>query len=374
MKLTHLFAALELEYLQNEGASFHREIARKVGASLDAHPDALKMCIERIRNLVLSDRVGFFFNVTAQLEGDNVILAGESERPEFKEITREVFRHLGFASVTDRIEIVPDWTSEPPPFGVVLQPHLMTWSRPDLTGIPMDEALYGEPVYVLKELPEALLIKNFSGYWGYAVKAGIRRVQKSEFIQIVNASKATLTEDFKSTERFVPRGSRLVIKSGTQDAHLTLLGPSGDDFSAPQAICLLRDREGDIQQVLAHARSFLKSPYNLGGKNSDTGIDCSALVQMAYRTIGLNLARDAKQQYLSGNLILPGVAEALLPGDALFFMNDEGQVDHTGLYLGHQEILHATGKAVIIQSLNPAAAHYLQRFAHDFIGAKRFWW
>ena len=142
----------------------------------------------------------------------------------------------------------------------------------------------------------------------------------------------------------------------------------------PKSICLLHDRDQEIQQVLAHARSFLKSPYNLGGKNSDTGIDCSGLVQMAYRTIGVNLARDAKQQYLSGNLILPGVSEALLPGDAIFFMNDEGQVDHTGLYLGNQEILHATGREVIIQSLNPAATNYLKRFTHDFIGAKRYWW
>ena len=78
----------------DEGAAFHREIARKVGAKLDAQPEALKTCLERIRNLVLSDRVGFFFNVNAQLEGESIVLSGESERPEFKVITREVFRHL----------------------------------------------------------------------------------------------------------------------------------------------------------------------------------------------------------------------------------------------------------------------------------------
>jgi hypothetical protein len=374
MQLTHLFAALELEYFEKEGAAFHREIARKVGAKLDAQPEALKTCLERIRSLVLSDRVGFFFNVNAQLEGENIILSGESERPEFKVITREVFRHLGFTSVVDRVEIVPDWNTNPPPFGVAVHPQVMTWSRPDLTGIPMDEALYGEPVYVLKELPGALLTKNFSGYWGYAAKESIRRLSKQEFIGLVNATKATLTEDYKTPERFIPRGSRLRVKSWGQETHCTLLGPSDEEFKVPKSICLLHHRDQDIQRVLAQARSYLKSPYNLGGKNSDTGIDCSGLVQMAYRTIGVNLARDAKQQYLSGNLILPGITEALLPGDAIYFMNDEGQVDHTGLYLGNQEILHATGREVQIQSLNPASTNYMKRFTHDFIGAKRFWW
>lgn len=373
--MTDLFAALSLEHFEKEGAAFHREIARKVGAKLDAHPEAIGTCIERIRNLVLSDRVGFVFNVAARLEGENIILSGNVERPEFKEITREVFRHLGFTSVVDRVEIVPDWSADPPPFGVAIQPHLMTWSRPDLTGIAMDEALLGEPVYVFKELPGALLIKNFSGYWGYALKTGIRRIDKPEFMRIVNAAKATLTEDYQTSERFVPRGSRLCVRDSTQTTCCALLGPSGEEFTVPKSICLLHDRARDIERVLHHARSFLKSPYHLGGKNSNTGIDCSGLVQMAYRTLGINLARDAKQQYLSGNLIMPGVSEALLPGDAIFFMNDEGQVDHTGLYLGNQELLHATsGREVSIQSLNPASPNFFPRFTHDFIGAKRFWW
>ena len=375
MNVTDHFAALPLEHFEKEGAAFHREVARKVGAKLDAHPEALKTCIERIRNLVLSDRVGFVFHVVPRVEGESLILSGESERPEFMEITREVFRHLGFTSVVDRVEIVPDWTADPPPFGVAIQPHLMTWSRPDLTGIAMDEALFGEPVYVLKELPAAVLIKNFSGYWGYAAKSGIRRIDKREFIRIVNAAKATLTEDYQTSERFVPRGSRLEVSDSTQTSRCALLGPSGEEFEVPKSICLLHDRAGAIERLLHHTRSFLRSPYNLGGKNSNTGIDCSGLVQMAYRTLGINLARDAKQQYLSGNLIMPGVSEALLPGDAVFFMNDEGQVDHTGLYLGNQELLHATrAREVSIQSLNPAAPDFFPRFAHDFIGAKRFWW
>ena len=50
MHVTDLFAALQLEHFEKEGAAFHREIARKVGAKLDAHPEALRTCIERLLN------------------------------------------------------------------------------------------------------------------------------------------------------------------------------------------------------------------------------------------------------------------------------------------------------------------------------------
>jgi cell wall-associated NlpC family hydrolase len=98
------------------------------------------------------------------------------------------------------------------------------------------------------------------------------------------------------------------------------------------------------------------------------------LIQLSHRAIGVVLPRDAKQQYLGGNLIPPYLVEALQPGDALYFINQVGQVDHTGFYVGNQQILHATGKRVQINSLDPKAKNYLRRFGTDFIGAKRFGW
>lgn len=374
MQLTNLIAALELDHLEKEGAAFHQEIARKVAASVEARPEAVKTCLERIRTLVLSDRVGFFYNVSASVESGRLVLEGEVERPEFKVITSEVFKHLGFTSVIDRLELVPDLRSGSLPFAVATAAHVLSWSRPDLTGIPMDEALYGEPVYILKELPGAFLIKNASGYWGYAAKPGLQRVSREAFLRLFDGPKAMFTADFRDKEVFVPTGSRLLIKEWGPGRYCLLLGPSGEAIKVPKNLCLKHERDQDLARVLAQARSFLQRPYNLGGKNSATGIDCSGLVQMAYRTVGLNLARDAKQQYLNGNLILPCVADALQPGDAIFFMNAAGQVDHTALYLGGQEIIHATGDSVKIQSMNPAAPTYFKRFDHEFIGAKRYWW
>ena len=125
--------------------------------------------------------------------------------------------------------------------------------------------------------------------------------------------------------------------------------------------------------MVAFARTFLRSPYRLGGRNRAEGIDCSGFIQQCFRTVGMNLARDAKQQYLAGNLLLPCVKEALLPGDALFFMNEAGQVYHVALYLGNDEIIHAIGEEVQIHSIRPGTTDYFPRMDEQFIGAKRFY-
>ncbi|MGH7951569.1 MAG: C40 family peptidase [Limisphaerales bacterium] len=374
MQLTNLFAAAELDASSDRHAEFCREIAGKVGGKVDSRPEALQNCVERIRSFVLSDRVAFIFNISAGLENGRLVLAGETERPEFRDITRGVFEQLGFTSIVDRVEIVPDLKKDPAPFAVVVKSYVMTWPKPDLKGIGMDEALLGEPVYIFKELPDVYLIKNFSGYWGYADKNAFRRISKKEFIQLLNAPKALLLADYKTKNAFIPAGCRLPIKKWGAGRNCVLLGPSGQEWKIPTAICQKNDREKDIARVIAQARSLLGAPYNMGGKNSVTGIDCSGFVQFAYRTLGINLARDAKQQYLNGDLILPCVAGALRPGDAIFFMNSTGQVGHTALYLGDGKIIHAQGSSVKIQSMNPGAKDYFGRFDNEFIGAKRYWW
>ena len=373
MQFTNLFAAAEQEP-DVKRAEFCRELAVKVSDQAPVRPEALSNYVERIRSFVLSDRTSFIFNISATMKGKQLVLTGISERPEFSDITRSVFEQLGFTSVVDRVEILPDFKKDPVPFAVVVKPYVMTWSQPDLKGTPMDEALLAEPIYIFKELPDVYLIKNFSGYWGYAAKDNFHRVSKKEFIRLINAPKALLLADYRTKDIFIPAGCRLPIKKWGRGRICVLQDASGRLFEVPKADCERYEREEAMARVLAEARALLGHPYNMGGRNSVTGIDCSGLVQMAYRTIGVSLARDAKQQYLNGNLILPCVAGALQPGDAIFFINSVGQVGHTGLYLGDGEMIHAQGTQVKIQSMNPTARNYYERFDREFIGAKRYWW
>jgi gamma-D-glutamyl-L-lysine dipeptidyl-peptidase len=116
-------------------------------------------------------------------------------------------------------------------------------------------------------------------------------------------------------------------------------------------------RQGD---VLAEARFYLGAPYEWGGM-SERGIDCSGLIHMAFRRLGILVPRDSWQQEEAGE----PVAEAdLRPGDVICY---EG---HAALWAGNGRILHAFGRddvRRVVEEAEPpdlaARRHSIRRFS-----------
>lgn len=84
---------------------------------------------------------------------------------------------------------------------------------------------------------------------------------------------------------------------------------------------------------VSEALKFLYTPYLWGGR-TNAGIDCSGLIQIAYASIGVAIARDADQQE---KLIGTILEEDQIPGhgDIAFFPG------HVGIMLDDMHMLHA---------------------------------
>ena len=94
--------------------------------------------------------------------------------------------------------------------------------------------------------------------------------------------------------------------------------------------------------VVGETMRYLNVPYLGGGMHPDTGIDCSAFVQLVYHKADLSVPRVARDQYSASYHLAP---EAVLPGDLLFFsMKNPGglRADHVGIYVGKGFFVHAS--------------------------------
>ncbi len=101
------------------------------------------------------------------------------------------------------------------------------------------------------------------------------------------------------------------------------------------------------------------------GSSLDTGPTSAEMVQYAYSQQGVQVPKVAAQQFDIG---IPVSEPDLKPGDAVFFAERDGYVDHVGLYVGNGRFVSSApgGGSVRLASIaNPP-------FQGHYIGARRF--
>ncbi len=100
----------------------------------------------------------------------------------------------------------------------------------------------------------------------------------------------------------------------------------------------------DKEAIIKNAFMYLNAPYLHGGK-TPFGIDCAGFTQMIYKLCGYQLLREAKQQATQGNVL--SFIEESEPGDLAFFDDAEGIINHVGIIMKDNYIIHAFGKVRI---------------------------
>ena len=235
---------------------------------------------------------------------------------------------------------------------------------------PLQETqlLYGELVRVLKtedgwaqleavEQPEFTHARRWQGYPGWVPAAALSAAGRPwPTTAVVTAPWAETWQDAyrrqSSPWRF-PMGTRLrAVDMGGQLWHAELLD-GGTVWMARDAARSLEELAAlpalDRRRLIVrNAEQLVGQPYYWGGRSPD-GLDCSGLVNLAYRAAGVDIPRDAHEQFLRATPV-----KALQPGD-LVFLSERGnpqRIVHVMLYAGNGELIEGPGTGSAVRRIS----------------------
>lgn len=118
--------------------------------------------------------------------------------------------------------------------------------------------------------------------------------------------------------------------------------------------------------LIALAMDLRNIRYRRGGRNPESGFDCSGFVRYVFlHSIGLKLPATSAAQYVDGVKV---ARNDMRSGDLVFFRTSgKNRISHVGIYLDDGRFIHApsSGKVVRIDSLDETY------WAKNFVGAKR---
>lgn len=212
-------------------------------------------------------------------------------------------------------------------------------SEPDDRSELVSQLLFGEKAEILESRNNWIRLKNkFDGYEGWTDRKQHLEISEEEFRDddgIVYTSE-NFNMCVKDGEPLIlPLGSELIRPENglfhSGEHHWEYLG----EFQKPEF------QKSDLADLV---HLWINTPYLWGGK-SIFGIDCSGLVQQAYKFTGTRLPRDSAQQAELGEPL--SFVEEAEPGDLAFFDNEEGKIIHVGMILSGNRIIHAHGSVRI---------------------------
>ena len=118
------------------------------------------------------------------------------------------------------------------------------------------------------------------------------------------------------------------------------------------------------EKIIATAKKYLGCKYVYACEDPPY-FDCSGLTQYVFKQYGYSLLRTAYQQGYNDQYQKLTIGQ-LKMGDLVFFntnLNDGDKCDHTGIYIGNGDFIHASSSAGKVIISNLSSGYYNQRFS-----------
>ena len=108
---------------------------------------------------------------------------------------------------------------------------------------------------------------------------------------------------------------------------------------------------------------FRGVPYRAGG-DTPAGFDCSGLVRYVFTQHGIDVPRQAADQFRAG---VPVDRDQIQPGDLLFFSTVTPGASHVGVSIGGNEFVHAPSSRGHVRVARLSSGYWAPRF----VGVRR---
>jgi hypothetical protein len=304
-------------------------------------------------------------------ENDQWILNGETTRPEVKNLVASVADSiLGANTYLNKLKVLPDSSLRDSIYGIVRISVANLRDEPRERAQLIDQNIMGQILHLLKKEKGWYLVWTEYHYLGWCTEESFIRTDSAGAAQWQSEATARVNQLFplvysqpaESSEPVsdVVLNARLKIESQKDGWSKVILPDNRAGFIRAKFLSLenfpQKSPEVLRKDIIATARSMMGLPYLWGG-NSSKGNDCSGFTHIVFKSNGIQLPRDSRQQALLGQeIIADEFFSNILPGDLFFFGSTE-RVSHVGISLGGADYIDQSGM-VQISSLDSTAKNF----------------
>ncbi len=209
-------------------------------------------------------------------------------------------------------------------------------SMPDQAAELVTQLLFGEHYKVLESRKNWSRVKTvFDKFEGWIMNNQLTFIPEDEYLALESSSSPKYVTELIS---FVEDSNKMVTP--------ILIGSSIPDTSSLPVTFDGKTVQGEQlkERLVKTALLYLNSPELKGGK-SPFGIDSAGFAQMVYKINGYHLLRTAESQSKQGTAL--SFVEESEAGDLAFFDNTNSEIDHVGIIMDNNYVIHVNGKVRI---------------------------